>query len=752
MSDTPRSGHVLASRALTNKRHNRSIALASTMLIVAALLLVACGSSSGSSSSHGTTTSSRTTVSRWGVVGNKGAITQLQLDRPTAIAGIRGKVVQIATSNSDGYALTSTGAVYGWGVNSYGELGDGQKTPYETRAVHVEFPSGVTIKSLANPMPFDAGLAIDSSGHAWGWGLNGLDDLCLSGLINARPEQLPLTDVTLATGARTHALFDSKGALLACGSGDAGELGNGSTASSSTPTPVVGFPAGGKVIALTSSWEGSGALLANGDYYDWGYNAAGQLGNGTAADSAVPVKVDLPGPVRQVFQGGQTVEHHRQQPVALLGGEGAVHAHRRHQLHQVRAVDVASGGTGILGPTQHALAGVPDPVSRRRLEVGVLLERLVQLVQERALGPSVVHVGAQPRFQGGPRLEVGQAPLGRADQYVDVVAVDGLDDVDPLGEVAVQRSDAHPGLLGDGLHRGAAALVGEHLAGRHDEVVVVAPGIRPHGPAGPFLVDARFELATHGPGTPPLKNVLAKRRHPPYTNRRKLPLSPQDTSGKAVVNGLNTQIQQVPSGWRRHPSVVLAVILTAQLMVVLDATIVNVALPHIQRSLHFSNSSLSWVLNAYVLTFGGLLLLGARSGDLLGRRRTFMAGIALFSLSSLAGGFATTSCHAVGRPRPAGGGRRPGRAGRAGPAHDLLPRGGGEGEGDRPVHDRLGGGRCLGPGGRRPAHRVGVLALGDVRQRPDRAGRALRRRAVLVETARRHGRFDLTGAITSTAG
>ena len=304
MSDTPRSGHVLASRALTNKRHNRSIALASMMLIVAALLLVACGSSSGSSSSHGTTTSSRTTVSRWGVVGNKGAITQLQLDRPTAIAGIRGKVVQIATSNSDGYALTSTGAVYGWGVNSYGELGDGQKTPYETRAVHVEFPSGVTIKSLANPMPFDAGLAIDSSGHAWGWGLNGLDDLCLSGLINARPEQLPLTDVTLATGARTHALFDSKGALLACGSGDAGELGNGSTASSSTPTPVVGFPAGGKVIALTSSWEGSGALLANGDYYDWGYNAAGQLGNGTAADSAVPVKVDLPGPVRQVFQGG----------------------------------------------------------------------------------------------------------------------------------------------------------------------------------------------------------------------------------------------------------------------------------------------------------------------------------------------------------------------------------------------------------------------------------------------------------------
>jgi MFS family permease len=87
--------------------------------------------------------------------------------------------------------------------------------------------------------------------------------------------------------------------------------------------------------------------------------------------------------------------------------------------------------------------------------------------------------------------------------------------------------------------------------------------------------------------------------------------------------------------------VFLFVILTAQLMVVLDATIVNVALPHIQRGLGFSGTGLSWVLNAYVLTFGGLLLLGARSGDLLGRRRTFLFGIALFSLSSLAGGFAT---------------------------------------------------------------------------------------------------------------
>jgi EmrB/QacA subfamily drug resistance transporter len=89
-----------------------------------------------------------------------------------------------------------------------------------------------------------------------------------------------------------------------------------------------------------------------------------------------------------------------------------------------------------------------------------------------------------------------------------------------------------------------------------------------------------------------------------------------------------------------HASLVLGVILTCQLMVVLDATIVNVALPQMQSALGCSGASLSWVLNAYTLTFGGLLLLGARAGDLLGRRRTFVAGIGIFILASLLGGFA----------------------------------------------------------------------------------------------------------------
>ena len=93
----------------------------------------------------------------------------------------------------------------------------------------------------------------------------------------------------------------------------------------------------------------------------------------------------------------------------------------------------------------------------------------------------------------------------------------------------------------------------------------------------------------------------------------------------------------------RYLGLALAVIAVAQLMVVLDTAVVNIALPAIQRALHFTPTGLEWVVNGYALAFGGLLLLGGRAGDLFGRRRVFIAGVLLFTAGSLAGGFATTS-------------------------------------------------------------------------------------------------------------
>src|SRR5438552_2396401 len=96
-------------------------------------------------------------------------------------------------------------------------------------------------------------------------------------------------------------------------------------------------------------------------------------------------------------------------------------------------------------------------------------------------------------------------------------------------------------------------------------------------------------------------------------------------------------------GRSRQLTAALVVISTAQLMVVLDATIVTVALPSIQKALHFSTANLQWIVTAYTLTFGGLLLLGGRLGDVFGRRRMFVCGLVVFSLASFVGGLATTS-------------------------------------------------------------------------------------------------------------
>ncbi|MEV8326875.1 MFS transporter [Kitasatospora sp. NPDC056731] len=98
-----------------------------------------------------------------------------------------------------------------------------------------------------------------------------------------------------------------------------------------------------------------------------------------------------------------------------------------------------------------------------------------------------------------------------------------------------------------------------------------------------------------------------------------------------------------PARRGQHPGTALTVIAATQLMVVLDVTIVNIALPHIQQALRFNTTDLSWVVNAYTLTFGGLLLLGGRMGDILGRRRVFVAGVLIFSLASLLGGVAQSS-------------------------------------------------------------------------------------------------------------
>ncbi len=298
-----------------------------TSLITIAVAASACSSSGlahpvadpARTAQHGrhTQQAQQTGVYSIGVVGDGFGpkLTTLEHKRPSPVRGIPGTVVQIATSNSDTYALTASGGVWAWGAGSTGQLGDGSTAAFAAVPHQVVFPSGVRIVRLANPMPYNSALVIDATGHAWGWGFNVAHTICLPRSQVLVPTKLPIYGVTLASGAGDHSLFYAHHRVYACGLGKDGELGDGSTVVSARPSPVVGLP-GGRVTALVSSWQGSGALMANGSYFDWGFNRGGQLGDGLRTNSDVPVRVPLPAPVRQVFQGGSKPDNG--QTLALL--------------------------------------------------------------------------------------------------------------------------------------------------------------------------------------------------------------------------------------------------------------------------------------------------------------------------------------------------------------------------------------------------------------------------------------------------
>jgi EmrB/QacA subfamily drug resistance transporter len=196
----------------------------------------------------------------------------------------------------------------------------------------------------------------------------------------------------------------------------------------------------------------------------------------------------------------------------------------------------------------------------------------------------------------------------------------------------------------------------------------------------------------------------------------------------------------------------LVVIATAQLMVVLDATIVNVALPQIQRALGFSGSGLEWVVNAYTLAFGGLLLLGGRAGDLLGRRKMFIAGLLLFSAASLAGGFATSQGWLLAARTVQGAGAAVTAATALALIATTFPEG-------PPRNRAMGVYAAMSVAG----GAVGLIAGGLLTTYaswrwvlfvnvPIGLAAALAAPRVLGESPRQHGRFDLPGAITATGG
>jgi alpha-tubulin suppressor-like RCC1 family protein len=282
--------------------------------------------------------------------------------RSPASVTLPGTVAQIGTSNSTEYALLTDGSLYAWGMGNAGQLGDGQTANSFTRPVRVEFPPGVRIRWIpTDAMPFDTGLAVDTEGRAWGWGRNGGGELCLgSARTYLTPVQVPLPPVTAMAGASNHALYDAFGTVYACGQNEEGDLGDGSLRSSTVAVPVAGL-AGSAVTELVASFANSGALLSNGSYFDWGYNAAGQLGDGKAGKpSDVPVRVHLPYEARQIAQGGSLWNNG--QTLALLS-DGSVWAWGNDRACQLGDFRFGFRATPVRIPA-------PGGVTLRRLATG----------------------------------------------------------------------------------------------------------------------------------------------------------------------------------------------------------------------------------------------------------------------------------------------------------------------------------------------------------------------------------------------
>jgi alpha-tubulin suppressor-like RCC1 family protein len=280
---------------------------------------------------------------------------------PTAIT-LPAQVAQVGSSNSTEYALLANGSLYAWGLGTQGQLGDGGTASSFSKPVKVDFPPGVKIASIPDDaMPYDSGLALDTTGHVWGWGRNGGGEFCRgSAHMYTRPVRLPFTGVTALAGASNHAVYDAGGTVYACGQNVQGDLGDGSRRNTTTPAQVAGLT-GSPVVKLVASFANSGALLADGSYYDWGYDAAGQLGDaaiGKASD--VPVQVKLRQPVTQVAQGGSIWNNG--QTLVLLA-DGSLWAWGNDRAGQL-------GDYGTLPQPSPVRFRAPDGVVYTRLATG----------------------------------------------------------------------------------------------------------------------------------------------------------------------------------------------------------------------------------------------------------------------------------------------------------------------------------------------------------------------------------------------
>jgi alpha-tubulin suppressor-like RCC1 family protein len=237
-------------------------------------------------------------VLAWGANpdGQLGNGTTSPSDTPVRVSLPSGtKVTGISAGDSFSLARTSKGHALAWGDNAHGQLGDGTTTNRDI-PVRVRLPRSARVKALA--AGDDHSLASTSGGRLYSWGRNGYGQLGDGSTAESdRPVRLSFPahgHVTSLFAGCDHSLaLFSSGTLLAWGQDQFGQLGDDGDTNQDTPVKVL-LPAGAKVRAVGAGCDDSYALTAKGHVLAWGYNAVGQLGDGSTTSSAVPVRVELP--------------------------------------------------------------------------------------------------------------------------------------------------------------------------------------------------------------------------------------------------------------------------------------------------------------------------------------------------------------------------------------------------------------------------------------------------------------------------
>ncbi len=247
----------------------------------------------------------------WNITGQLCDGTTTGSDVPVKVAlPASAKVIGIAAGFAHSVVVTSAGQAFACGKNDDGDLGDGNTSTSDV-PMKVDLPVGTRVTAVSAGS--DDGLAVTSTGAVLAWGENDTGQLGDDGTAGSDvPVSVDLpkgTRVTAVAAGSQHSLaLTSTGAVLAWGYNAAGQLGDGNKANSDVPVQVR-LPAGTKVTAIAAGGYYSLALTSTGTVFAWGYDADGELGDGTRADSDVPVKVKLPPGTRvtRIAAGGVLV-------------------------------------------------------------------------------------------------------------------------------------------------------------------------------------------------------------------------------------------------------------------------------------------------------------------------------------------------------------------------------------------------------------------------------------------------------------